>query len=274
MSEYQWVHFIALDGPVSPKNMDYMRGQSTRASVSPWEFTNEYNFGDFHGKSHEMLRRGYDLYFHFANYGVRNIELRLPELPCDQKTFKLFVSKHEVDWTNDKRGKAGILTICPEADAGTYEDYLMEPECFARRFVGLREMLLRGDLRPLYVAWLATCCDDEQLEPPVPPGLGESVDAIDAMAELYELPQNMIAAAAQKSPTRPSSVGNEKRVCDWLKKQKKADLHDALKTSLLGDDGERRRLLMQITSGDEECIQLAPPSRTMGDLRKPNCDGH
>jgi len=36
MSEYQRVAFRAIDGPVSEKNLEYMRQQSSRAKVTPW----------------------------------------------------------------------------------------------------------------------------------------------------------------------------------------------------------------------------------------------
>ncbi len=49
MSEYQFVHFLAIDSPLDDKQLAYMRRQSSRAEISQWEFTNEYDFGDFHG---------------------------------------------------------------------------------------------------------------------------------------------------------------------------------------------------------------------------------
>jgi len=86
MSEYQYIHFVACDRPLDDKQLAYMEEQSTRADISRWEFTNEYHFGDFHGNATEMLRRGYDMHLHFANYGIRRLMFRLPELPCDKKT--------------------------------------------------------------------------------------------------------------------------------------------------------------------------------------------
>ena len=35
MSEYQYVLFRAIDGPVSPKNLEYMHQQSSRAEITP-----------------------------------------------------------------------------------------------------------------------------------------------------------------------------------------------------------------------------------------------
>ena len=115
MSEYQYIEFVAIDGPVSDADLNYMERQSTRADITKWRFTNEYNFGDFRGNATEMLRRGYDAHLHFANYGIRRLMLRLPDgLPCAKRTFNKFVVEHGLTWEKDKRNKAGILTIDPE----------------------------------------------------------------------------------------------------------------------------------------------------------------
>lgn len=41
MSEYQYIEFIAIDAPVSDKDLEYMDRQSTRAEITNWRFTNE-----------------------------------------------------------------------------------------------------------------------------------------------------------------------------------------------------------------------------------------
>ena len=46
MSEYQYVGFRAIDGPVSEKTLEFMRRQSTRAEITPWSFDNEYHYGE------------------------------------------------------------------------------------------------------------------------------------------------------------------------------------------------------------------------------------
>ena len=78
MSEYQYVAFRAIDKAVSEKNLAYMRRQSSRAEITPWSFENEYHYGDFHGNAVEMLRRGYDIHLHYANFGIRTLLVRLP----------------------------------------------------------------------------------------------------------------------------------------------------------------------------------------------------
>ena len=78
MSEYQYVEFRAIDRPLDDKALAFMQRQSTRAEITRWSFTNEYHFGDFHGNAIEMLRRGYDLHLHYANFGIRKLMFRLP----------------------------------------------------------------------------------------------------------------------------------------------------------------------------------------------------
>ena len=78
MSEYQYISFRAIDAPVSERNLKYMQRQSSRAEITPWSFDNEYHYGDFRGNAVEMLRRGYDLHLHYANFGVRKLMIRLP----------------------------------------------------------------------------------------------------------------------------------------------------------------------------------------------------
>ncbi len=47
MSEYQWIEFRAIDAPLDDEQVKFMHTQSSRAEISHWSYTNEYNFGDF-----------------------------------------------------------------------------------------------------------------------------------------------------------------------------------------------------------------------------------
>jgi hypothetical protein len=46
MSEYQCYEFVALDRPLTSKQMTELRAISTRAEISPTPFWNEYEWGD------------------------------------------------------------------------------------------------------------------------------------------------------------------------------------------------------------------------------------
>jgi hypothetical protein len=200
MSEYQYVAFRAIDGPVSEKNLEFMRRQSSRADITPWAFDNEYHFGDFGGKADEMLRRGYDLHLHYANFGERTLMVRLPGGLPDPKAARAYFDADSLRFVKDKNGVGGILSIAPVHEPGDLED-LWEIDDLLDRLIPLRAEILAGDLRPLYLAHLAVACDcchdSETKEGPVPAGLNKLTKAQRALAELYGLSDDLIAAAAQ-----------------------------------------------------------------------------
>src|SRR5260370_42406500 len=109
MSEYQYVAFRAIDSPVSEENLEYMRQQSSRAEITPWSFDNEYQYGDFHGNTIEMLRRGYDLHFHYANYGIRTLLIRFPDGLPDDAASSPYFADDSLQFIKDKKWAGGIL---------------------------------------------------------------------------------------------------------------------------------------------------------------------
>ncbi|MGD0769361.1 MAG: hypothetical protein ABSB42_14355 [Tepidisphaeraceae bacterium] len=226
MSEYQYVVFRAIDAPVSQKNLQYMRRQSSRAEITSWSFENEYHFGDFHGNALEMLRRGYDFHLHYANFGDRTLMIRLPNGLPDAKAAEPYLDDESLHFLKDKQGRGGILCIEPYFEAGQLDD-LWELDGILDRLLPLRGEILDGDLRPLYLARLAVACDcnhdpDQEQDIPVPAGLGKLTDAQRALAKLYGLSKALISAAARNIPPPPERTDSEKHYADWLQRQPEA----------------------------------------------------
>ena len=241
MSEYQFVHFLAIDKPLNDKQVAFMRRQSTRAEITEWEFTNEYSFGDFHGNVKEMLRRGFDIHLHYANFGIRRLMIRLPSgLPCDRCIFKAFRVEDCMEWIADKEGNGGILDIEPEADAGTYEEDIFDADTLIHKLAPIRNLLINGDLRPLYIAWLACNYDEESMEPPVPAGLGKLTRELKALAEFYELTNRFLAAAAKRSPPLGKASDAGDTLKDWIAKQSQKELRTLVGKFLMNDAAEIR----------------------------------
>lgn len=270
MSEYQWFHFRAIDQPLSDYALEFMRRQSTRASISRWEFTNEYHFGDFHGDTPEMLRQGYDVHLHYANFMVRHLAFRLPELPCDEKTFRQFAVEDDLDWQEDTNSTAGILWVTP--DAHEFEaDYFEDLESMLSRISPAREMLQQGDLRPLYLFWLACCYDEAYPQPPVPAGLqgiedGKADDCLLAIVEFLEIDHDLLAIAIEKSPPAPESTDSRHITKAWLSGQSDSALRNLVE-QLLTEAGTRQRVLREIRDDSGESLwPCAETSQTYGEL--------
>jgi hypothetical protein len=250
MSEYQYVSFRAIDGPVTEANLEFMRRQSSRAEITAWSFDNEYHFGDFHGNAVEMLRRGYDFYFHYANFGIRKLMIRLPYGLTDPRAAAPYFEDESLGFLKDKHGRGGILYVEPYYEPGDEED-LWDIHDGIDRLLPLRGEILDGDLRPLYLAHLAVGCDsnhdpDEQEEGPVPAGLGQPTDAQHALAELYGLGKALLTAAGRNSPPLPKRKDCETQYAEWLERQPEATKNEWL-TQLLADSRSsvRREILGQ-----------------------------
>jgi hypothetical protein len=273
MSEYQYVGFRAIDGPLSEEDLDFMQRQSSRAEITPLTFDNEYHFGAFRGDAAEMMRRGYDLHLHYANFGTRTLMIRLPDgLPFPRAAGPYFESE-SLTFLRDKKGPGGIVCVQPSYEPGDLDD-LWEVSEVLDRLIPLRGKILDGDLRPLYLAHLAVASDSyhdpaETKDVPVPAGLDKLTGAQRALAELYELDESLVAAAAQNSPPLAERMDAKNRYEAWLKRQPVAR-KNAWLCRLLADPGAavRREILAEFRKS-----QRAPAwptvrvDRTVADLQ-------
>jgi hypothetical protein len=269
MSEYQYVIFRAIDAPVSPKNLQYMQKQSTRAEITEWSFENEYHFGDFSGDEVEMLRRGYDFHLHYANFGTRKLMLRLPTGLPDPAAAKAYFEPDSLYFTKDAHGPGGILTIEPYFEPDDLDE-IWDFNGLVNRLIPLRAEIMDGDLRPLYLAHLAVARDanhdpDEQIEAPVPAGLEKPTKAQYAMAEFYGISKAKISAAARKSPPleKPNDSGathsawladqKEARKVAWLA-QLMADPHSVVRNEIMAEYQKSRNVPLWPTARSDRKI--------------------
>ena len=57
MSEYQYYEFLAVDRPLTRKQMEQVRQYSSRAEITSTSFVNEYNWADFRGNPDQFVTR-------------------------------------------------------------------------------------------------------------------------------------------------------------------------------------------------------------------------
>ena len=221
MSEFQYVGFRAIDAPLGDDQIEYMESHSSRATITRWSFDNTYHYGDFHGNAAEMLRRGYDVHLHYANFGIRKLMIRLPQgLPASKARCSEYIDGENVVWRPDAKGPAGTLAISASTEPGVLDE-VWSPNEYLDRIVGVRQQLIDGDLRPLYVAWMCASQSDDvdpdsANEPPVPEGLAELSDAITAMADYFDLCPFMLVAAAVRSTPLSRTSDQNIALARWL----------------------------------------------------------
>ncbi len=82
--------------------------------------------------------------------------------------------------------------------------------------ISLRSELLRGDLRCLYLGWLLCVqCEEfaeEELEPPMPAGLGELSAPLHSLIEFLGIDEDLVEVAALTSV--PLNAGPSRKELD------------------------------------------------------------
>ena len=204
VSTYQYYEFLAIDRPLDERQQAEVRTTSTRAHITATSFTNEYHWGDFHGSPRKLMEHYYDAHLYLANWGTHRVMLRLPSSLLSKKTAAQYCVDGQVSaWTS---GKHVLLSLTSEVEEENWEE-----EHSLAAIIGVRAELAAGDLRPLYLAWLAAYGawerdenlfeyeDEDELEPPVPAGLGSLSGPQQALADFLRLDDDLLAVAAEAS---------------------------------------------------------------------------
>ncbi len=221
MSEYQFVAFRAVDSALNDRQLAFAEKQSSRADLSRWELSVEYNYGEFRGDVDGLLRRGFDVFLQYANYGIRDIRIRLPQgLPLPKRAWKSFVDGERLEWKPDKKGKAGILSLHPFIEPGEM-DSIWEFNSYIDAAAGLREQLIAGDPRPLFAMWLCASVDGnldpaECKLPNLPAGLGEMTDHARELLDYFGLDPLLLDAASEEGGSAPDVDSRSQQLQNWV----------------------------------------------------------
>jgi hypothetical protein len=203
MSEYQYYEFAAIDGPISDEGLRYARGCSSRANVSRVRWQNTYSFGDFHG-SVDTLLKYYDAHFYLANWGTVRLALAFPKAAIAPEVIQPYLrggERNEETVTVKEIGNRCIVTWERNEEGGWGWS---EGEGLIDQLIGIREELLRGDNRALFLGWLADFDPDEWRDPkdgavvmpPIPTGLDQLSPALEALIKQFPVDPDALAQAA------------------------------------------------------------------------------
>jgi hypothetical protein len=246
MSEYQYYEFRTIDRPLSRDDMESLRSLSSRAEISSTRLAVTYNYGDFRGDPVTLMHQHFDLMVYVSNWGQYRCLVRLPEGTLTPAQIEPYLVEDTLI-LHQKKGSL-VLEFALHIDGGggwVSEDE--GPETI-EALLPLREMLLQGDLAPLYVGWLGGLAfavnsggddedargsfpsdedeeDDEEesdadahseREPPVPAGLRSLTPALKALDDFLGIPDSLMQAAAEASPEKNDVAPSEKDFARWL----------------------------------------------------------
>jgi hypothetical protein len=203
MSEYQYYEFQAIDRPLTTDEQTEIDKLSSRAKVSPNQAIFVYNYGDFRGSAEKVLTQYFDAMLYMANWGTWQLMFRFPKSLIDPKLFKPYELPDVITITRTAHHIVLDINISEEEGSSDW----MEGEGWLSKFLPLREDLMAGDLRLLYLAWLrvAPNLEGDAIEPPIPPNLEKLSRSLKSYVDWIELDPDLVNAAAQASPSHQTA---------------------------------------------------------------------
>src|SRR5438874_4391301 len=218
MSEYQRYEFMTSDRPLTRAQLDAVNALSSHIEASSTHAMIEYHWGDFKHNPIQVLHEFFDGFLYWANWGSPELALRFPHgmLPVDLidgyelEDFVTFTRHPDYDILDIHFGEMEAPDEWTEYELGS--------------LIAIRDELMDGDLRALYIVWLASQpmseSDDEEEDeesslPPVPPAFATLTAAQQALAELLQVPQALLVATARHSKAVVSSTSDD--VAAWVK---------------------------------------------------------
>jgi hypothetical protein len=293
MSEFQYYEFLAVDRPLTPEQMKELRAISTRAQITPTRMTNTYSYGDFRGDPIDLVTRHFDAHVYVANWGTKTLLLGFPRAAVDVAQLREHVAVAMSDYESGlsvyERGDRIIVDFTFASDEGGGWIDEDEAESWMPSLVQLRADILSGDLRSLYLGWLAGATvnmlemaemDEDQLdeeeaelldrqEPPVPAGLSDLTAPLVSLTRFLDIDAGLVSVTADASAKLTTTEPDERAITEWIA-QLPASEKDRLLQRVMAGDGTvgielRTRLRTERAASAQEPIQQLP-RRTVREL--------
>ena len=203
MSEYQYYEFQAIDRPLTQEERAAISQLSSRVKPTATSASFTYSYGNFRGDPKQVLARYFDIMYYIANWGTQQLMFRFPTSLINREAIELYCIDNYISLSF--AGDWAILDWEFSQEEG-FNDWI-EGEGILSELIGLRQEILQQDYRGLYLAWLKAIdlsegyidIDKTQLEPPLPPGLGQLSAAQKAFTEIFELDEHLLNVACASS---------------------------------------------------------------------------
>jgi len=268
MSEYQYYEWQTIDRPLSPREQTDVNGLSSHMdTVTSTQAIVTYSWSNFKHDPQKVLLQYFDAFLYDSNFGWRRLIFRLPKNLVDLPSLQPYLLEDRI--MLEEHGKYFTIEIQFNADSDYFE--WVESESVLGQLTPLREQLLQGDLRMLYLAWLKAISmhdpEEAELEPPVPAGLKNLNASLQAFVDFFEIDPHLISAAAGSSKKAESALEPDLESAILKLSQEERDAH--LLQILRGEPGAVLSLKKHLTqlSGGKPSSQTEP-ARTTGELFK------
>jgi hypothetical protein len=204
MSEYQYYEWQTIDHPLSSNEREAVsRLSSHMDTVASTQAIVTYSWGDFKYDPRQVLLKYFDAHLYMANWGTRRLLFRFPKSVIDSRAIRPYCREEFL--ALELKGNCYILEFSLDDEEPIYE--WLEAEGMLGKMIPIREQIMQGDYRALYLSWLKAVSvenveeDNAETEPPIPAGLSKLNSSHQAFIEFFELDPHLVKAAAKTSPS-------------------------------------------------------------------------
>ncbi len=267
MSEYQYYEWQTIDQPLTEKEQAAVEKLSSHIEVSPTQAIVTYSWSDFSHNPKEVLLKYFDAFLYMANWGSQQLMFRFPTGVLDPEIIQPYCRDYAISFTI--YDDYDILDIeINDEEGGEW----IEGEGNLSGLLSLRNDLIQGDYRLLYLAWLKAISQEDpeevedELEPPVPGGLKELNSALKRFIKIFGGDNSLIQIAAETSPEPRIITDNElKQAVSQLSRQ---ECDDYLLGFAKGEPGLYAKLHQRLMTLIGGTSNAAGTQRTLGQLMK------
>ncbi len=273
MSEYQYYEFHVLDRPLTPDAQAEMRRLSSRVNLTATSASFVYHYADFRGDPYRVLAEHFDAMLYITNWGTRQLMFRFPIHIIPDDVMKAYQVADSLEWAAEGEYVTRNIELREEEP----DDEWIEGEGVLAGLVQVRDDVLRGDYRALYLAWLMIASyeldfleedqeEEENLtEPRVPPNLQTLSPALHNFIDFFGIDDDLVTAAAQ---TSPKAGKNSARLSTYLDQLAASEQRSFLERLLKGEPHLDIALANRLRelSGTEKGVLPAGERRTIRQL--------
>ncbi len=220
------------------------------------------------------MRRYFDAHVYVANWCTCLLCLRVPKSAFDAETLRAF--KTQTVFSVEQTKTHWLLGLGLD-ESDNYDRFAEEDgRGWMGRLAPLRDELLRGDMRPLYLGWLAGVSagevDEKATEPQPPPGLSRLTAAQQSLVEFLEVDEDLLAAAglSDQQGSKPDSE-RDAELDVWIAALPVAEKTAMLKPLLTGNAQQaERKLKLRFLAWQREQQPIEKPGtrRTVAELQR------
>lgn len=225
MSEFQYYEFYAIDKELTRQEREQVDKLSSRFSPTSRRAIFTYSYSDFRHNEESVLLKYFDFFLYLSNWGTKRVMYKFPQEIVNYDEIKQYKSSFENEYVDNgiliyKKSKFVIVDINLSKEEGDF--WVEEENNWSADLMGLRQNILDGDYRALFIIWLhiknleydyeTIDLDTKISKQLIPDNLNQLNSNLNRLIEFYEVNKDWITGAAKysaKSSTKSKNYNQQ-----------------------------------------------------------------